>query len=86
MLKHGDLAQTLRAACMLSNTTAIAEAWRKLNKNFDLMWNKRAFVHWYRSEGMEELEFDTARDDLAILELDYDEVNKDSAQYTDEEV
>jgi tubulin alpha len=32
---------------MLSNTTAIAEAWARLNTKFDLMYAKRAFIHWY---------------------------------------
>ncbi|XP_033991670.1 tubulin alpha-3 chain-like [Trematomus bernacchii] len=38
---------------MLSNTTAIAEAWARLDHKFDLMYAKRAFVHWYVGEGME---------------------------------
>ena len=29
-----------------SNTTAIAEAWARLDHKFDLMYAKRAFVHW----------------------------------------
>lgn len=77
----GDLSFTRRAVCMLSNTTAIAEAWKKLDKKFDLMWNKRAFVHWYNNEGMEDEEFIEARNDLAVLELDYDEVNKNIDEY-----
>ena len=36
---------------MLSNTTAIADAWARLNHKFDLMYSKRAFVHWYVGEG-----------------------------------
>uniref|UniRef100_A0A1I7W5Y7 Uncharacterized protein n=1 Tax=Heterorhabditis bacteriophora TaxID=37862 RepID=A0A1I7W5Y7_HETBA len=32
---------------MLSNTTSIAEAWARLDHKFDLMYAKRAFVHWY---------------------------------------
>ncbi|MPC11790.1 Tubulin alpha chain [Portunus trituberculatus] len=50
VIPNGDMAPTQRAVCMISNTTAIVEAWARLNHKFDLMYSKRAFVHWWEYE------------------------------------
>merc|ERR1712232_1247573 len=59
--EDGDMAPTKRSVLNICNNTAISECFMRIDEKFDLMYDKRAFVHWYAGEGMEEGEFSEAR-------------------------
>ena len=49
-----------------------------LNHKFDLMYARRAFIHWYVREGLEEHEFSEASEDVDALMKDYEEVSNNT--------
>ena len=73
-------AETERSACMVANHTSMCQVFQKVNQNFDLMFAKRAFVHHFVGEGLEENEFTDARQNLYELERDYANLALDSME------
>lgn len=63
------------SGCMITSSTAITEVFKTLEPRFDLMYAKRAFVHSYTSEGMEQSEFSDAREGITALIKDYEGVD-----------
>lgn len=73
----GDIAAVGRACVMVANNTGLQMEWEKLSRKFDLMFAKKAFIHWYLMEGLEEVDFLETRLDIQTLIADYREVESD---------
>jgi len=59
-------------ATFVGNNTAIADGpLRRVRTQFAEMYRRRAFVHWYTGEGMDETEFTQAESTLNDLNAEY---------------
>ena len=61
----------------IGNTTAIMTVWRRINEQFTAMFRRKAFLHWYTAEGMDEMEFVEAESNMNDLSLAWQEQGAD---------
>ncbi|KAF3856570.1 hypothetical protein F7725_017293 [Dissostichus mawsoni] len=59
------------ASTFIGNNTAIQEIFRRVGEQFTLMFRRKAFLHWYTGEGMDEMEFTEAESNLNDLVSEY---------------
>ncbi|KAI1292786.1 Tubulin beta-2 chain [Halotydeus destructor] len=55
----------------IGNSTAIQEIFIRIKEQFQAMFKKKAFLHWYTGEGMDEMEFTEAESNLTDLVAEY---------------
>merc|ERR1712112_19407 len=59
------------SATFIGNTTAIQELFKRVSESFTAMFRRKAFLHWYTGEGMDEMEFTEAESNMNDLVSEY---------------
>ncbi|WFC99010.1 Tubulin beta chain (Beta tubulin) [Malassezia yamatoensis] len=59
------------AVTFIGNNTAIQDLFKRVSVQFQAMFRRKAFLHWYTGEGMDEMEFTEAESNLADLISEY---------------
>ncbi|XP_023298463.1 tubulin beta-1 chain isoform X2 [Lucilia cuprina] len=55
----------------IGNTTAIQEIFKRISEQFTAMFRRKAFLHWFTGEGMDEMEFTEAESNMNDLISEY---------------
>jgi tubulin beta len=70
----------------VANTTALKGIFQRLATQFGAMYKRKAFLHWYKGEGMDEMEFQEADKNVRDLITEYqDKQDATLEQQEDEE-
>merc|ERR1712054_25760 len=64
----------------IGNSTAIQETWKRVAEQFTAMFRRKAFLHWYTGEGMDEMEFTEAESNMNDLVSEYQQYQDASAE------
>ena len=58
---------------LLANHTGITHLLRRYSENFTRMFRRKAFLHWYTGDGMDEMEFTEAESTISDLISEYEQ-------------
>jgi len=62
---------TQMSGTFVANTTAIKGVFQRISAQFAKMYKRKAFLHWYKGEGMDEMEFQEADKNVRDLITEY---------------
>merc|ERR1711975_17084 len=68
------------AVAFLGNSTAIQEMFKRVADYFTSMFRRKAFLHWYTGEVMDEMEFTEAESNMNDLVSEYQQYQDASAE------
>eukprot|EP01084_Bolivina_argentea_P029216 54220_1 len=60
-----------QSGTFVANTTAIKGVFQRISAQFAKMYKRKAFLHWYKGEGMDEMEFQEADKNARDLVTEY---------------
>jgi tubulin beta len=55
----------------IGNSTSIQQMFKRVSEQFTMMFRRKAFLHWYTGEGMDEMEFTEAESNMNDLIAEY---------------
>ena len=55
----------------IGNSTSIQEIFKRISEQFTVMFRRKAFLHWFTGEGMDEMEFTEAESNMNDLVAEY---------------
>merc|ERR1711937_584350 len=73
------------SATFVGNSTAIQEMFKRVSEQFTAMFRRKAFLHWYTGEGMDEMEFTEAESNMNDLVSEYQQYQDATAEEGEEE-
>lgn len=59
------------SATFVGNNTCIQELFKRVGEEFTAMFRRKAYLHWYTGEGMDEMEFTEAESNQNDLIAEY---------------
>jgi len=59
------------SATFVGNSTSIQDMFKRISEQFTVMFRRKAFLHWYLGEGMDEMEFTEAESNVTDLIAEY---------------
>lgn len=68
------------SATFIGNSTAIQELFKRISDQFSAMFKRKAFLHWYLGEGMDEMEFTEAESNMNDLVSEYQQYQEATAE------
>ncbi|CAB4413034.1 unnamed protein product [Rhizophagus irregularis] len=75
----------------IGNSTSIQELFKRISDQYTAMFRRKAFLHWYTGEGMDEMEFTEAESNMNDLVSEYQQyqeatVEEEEGEYEEEEL